>query len=154
MPTSETQASETIKGEDVLAEYSDDTLATMADELAKEAERLGRLARGAHQELLVRMLEREASKLDTEHWTGTVKPGPIHHTVDNLERFKAKLAPLVSHDETDAAFVQPPAPPMRVDMRFINELYKRGGEVAAIIDEERRSVRGESVLKLERKAAS
>ena len=152
MPTSETQASETIKGEDVLAEYSDDTLATMAEDFAKEAERLGRLARGAHQELLVRMLQREATKLDTEHWTGTVKPGPIHHTVDDLPRFRYRLQDVVSDDEIEAAFVQPPPPPMRVDMRQVNELYKRGGEIAAIVDEERRSVRGESVLKLERKA--
>ena len=154
MPTSETQASETLKGEDVLAEYSDDTLATMADELAKEAERLGRLARGAHQELLARMLEREASILDTPNWKGKVKPGPIHHTVDDLPRFRYRLQDVVSDDEIEAAFVQPPAPPMRVDMRQINELYKRGGEIAAIVDEERRSVRGESILKLERKEAS
>ena len=151
MPTSETQASETIKGEDVLAEYSDDTLATMADELAKEAERLGRLARGAHQELLVRMLEREATRLDTPNWTGTVKPGPIHHTVDDVGRFMLRLALLVNGDELDTAFVQPPLPPMRIDHRGLNELSKRGGEIAAIVDEERSSVRGESVLKLERK---
>ena len=134
-----------------VAEYSDDTLATMAEDFAKEAERLGRLARGAHAELLARMLEREATKLDTEHWTGTVKPGPIHHTVDDILRFKHRLVLQIGNAGM-APFVQPPAPPMRIDMREVNELYKRGGEVAAIIDEERASVRGESVLTLERKA--
>jgi len=147
-------SSETQRREDVkqVAEYSDDALAELADEFAKEAERLGRWARGAHQELLARMLEREATKLDTEHWTGTVKPGPIHHTVDDIDRFMMRLCYHLTGPELDTAFVSPPPPSLRVDHRGLNELHKRGGEVAAIIDEERRSVRGESVLTLERKA--
>ena len=144
------------EGPDTLAEYDDDTLAEMADKFAEEAERLGRLARGAHAELQQRMRDRGGTKLETPHWSGVMKPGPISHTVDDLPRFRGRLyeLPNLSLDEINAAFVQPPPPPMRPDHRVLNELHKRGGEIAAIIDEERRSVRGESVLVLKRKSES
>jgi len=143
--------SEQPRQEDMLAEMSDDTLATMADEYAKEAERLGRFSRGAHAELQARMRERGATVLETEHWTGKMKPGAIRHTVDDTDRFRQRLVAHVSSKDIETAFVQPPAPPMRVDHRGLNELHKRGGLIAQIIDEERRSVRGEDVLVLERK---
>ena len=136
---------------DTLAEYDDDTLAEMADALGREADRLFRLARGAHEELRARLIERGATKLDTDHWEGTLKPGSINHTIDDLCRFKERLGPWVGHDELDAAFVQPPAPSIRADHRILNDLHKLGGQVAAIIDEERRSVRGEPSLLLTRK---
>ncbi len=139
------------KPDTMLAEYDDDTLATMSDELAKEAERLGRLSRGAFEELKVRILERGATKLETPHWTGAVKPGAISHTVDDIDRFLWRLTPLLTGPELDTAFVSPPPPKLRVDHRGVNELYKRGGDIAAIIDEERNSVRGDERLVLERK---
>jgi len=134
-------------------EFDDDTLAELWHEWTKEAERLGKLARGAFLELRQRMIDGKASKLDTPHWKGTLKPGPIHHTVDDVERFHERLMAVVSGRDIAAAFVQPPAPPMHVDHRAINELDKRGGIIAKIIDEERHSVRGEDVLVLTRKEA-
>ena len=134
-------------------QYSDDALAEMAEEFAKKAEHLGRMARGAHAELLARMLERKGTKLDTEHWTGTVKPGSIRHSIinDDVLGFRKRLATLLSKDQIEAAFVQPPAPPMRVDHRFINDYHKQGGVVAAVIAQFRKSIQGESVLTLKRK---
>ena len=132
-------------------EFDDDTLAELWHEWTREAERLGKLARGAFLELQVRMRERNATKLDTPHWRGTMKPGAIHHTVDDAVRFRQRLAAFVGEDDLAAAFVQPPAPPMREDNRGLNELAKRGGLIAKIIDEERHSVRGEDILVLTRK---
>lgn len=146
--TSEPQKEEAVNA---LAEYDDDTLAEMWDSLAKEADRLFRLSRGAHDELQTRMRERGGRKLDTEHWTGVMKPGLISHTVDDVGRFRERLEPHVGKDDLDAAFVQPPLPPLRESNRVLSELHERGGEVAAIIDEERRSVRGEGWLELKRK---
>jgi len=141
---------------DALEEYDDDALAEMADGFRAEADRLSRLARGAHEELRQRMVERGATKLDTEHWEGMLKPGAINHTVDDVARFRERLAHLGRGawlDELDAAFPIPPPPPMRADHRVLNELHKRGGVVAAIIDEERKSMRGDPTLELRRKVA-
>lgn len=149
--TMKAQEGQTVKPEAEVSEHSDDALAEMADVWAREAEHLGWLARGAHAELRQRMIDRNASKLDTPHWKGTMKPGSIHHTVDNPERFRKRLWPLVTEQEILAAFLQPPMPPMHVDHRGLNELRKQGGEIAAIIDEERRSTRGDPQLVLERK---
>jgi len=132
-------------------EFDDDTLAELWHEWTREAERLGKLARGAFLELQTRMRDGNASKLDTAHWRGTMKPGSIHHTVDDPERLHERLFSLVGGDALRAAFVEPPPPPMHVDHRVLNELAKRGGVIAKIIDEERRSVRGEDVLILTRK---
>ena len=136
---------------DVLSEYTDDTLATMADDFAREAERLGRLAHGAHAELEQRMRDRGATHLETEHWSGVMKPGAINHTVDDLGRLRQRLLPFITSDELAAAIVQPPAPPVRADHRVLNELCKRGDPIATIIGEERRSTRGDSRLVLKRK---
>jgi hypothetical protein len=137
--------------DDPLGEFDDDALAEMSDSFAKEAERLGRLARGAHAELRARMLEREATILDTAHWMGKMKPGAITHVVDDTLRFRERLAAWISGRDLATAFVQPPPPPLRADHRGLNELRKRGGPIAEIIDEERKSIRGESQLVLERK---
>ena len=137
---------------DTLEEYSDDALAEMADSFGREADRLFRLARGAHEELRQRLVDRGATKFDTDHWAGVMKPGLINHTVDDVARFRERLAPLVKADDIAGAFVQPPAPPMRVNHAALNDLHKLGGQVAAVIEEERRSVRGDPTLTLTRKA--
>lgn len=147
------QTDEQVKP-DALAEYSDDTLAEMSDSLSREAEHLFRLARGAHEELRARLVERGATKLDSEHWEGTLKPGAINHTVDDVARFQGRLAPLLTPLMNAAAFVQLPAPPIRVDHRVVNELHKRGGEMATIIEDERKSVRGDPTLVLTRKVVT
>ena len=46
------------------AEYTDDALAEMAEGLKAEADRLFRLARGAHEELTRRVVDKGATKLD------------------------------------------------------------------------------------------
>jgi hypothetical protein len=141
--------------ENTLNEYDDDTLAEMADGFRAEADRLSRLARGALEELRARLVDRGATKLDTEHWEGALKPGAINLTVDDIERFRDRLDHADNHvlslQQWAGAFVQPPAPPLRVDHRVLNELHKLGGEVAAIIDEERKSMRGDPTLVLTRK---
>jgi hypothetical protein len=136
---------------DTLAEYDDDVLAEMAEGFRNEGEHLLRLARGAHEELQQRVIARGGVVLDTEHWSGKLNPGKVFHTVDDPARLRERLAPLVSAEDLAASFVQPPAPPMREDNRGLNELAKRGGDIAAIIDEERRSVRGDPILILKRK---
>lgn len=145
--TSESHKEEAVN----IEEFSDDTLAEMSDGYAREADRLFRLARGAHAELTARMVERDATKLDTEHWTGTMKPGAISHTVEDLPLFRKRLATLLGKEQIEAAFVQPPTPPLRVDHRFINDYHKQGGVIASVIDDFRKSVRGDSRLVLERK---
>jgi hypothetical protein len=136
---------------DTLAEYDDDALAEIAESFRSEGEHLLRLARGAHEELRQRMLVRSATVLDTEHWSGKLTPGRTFYTIDDPQRFRARLGVLVSAENLAAAFVQPPAPPTRPDHRVLNELYKQGGEVRAIIDEERHSIQGDAMLMLERK---
>jgi len=133
--------------------YSDDTLAELAESYAAQADHLFRLARGAREDLLRRLVSRGAKVLDTPNWQGKVKPGPIHHAIDNVDRFRARLAPLVDPDALAKAFVQAPptTPPMRADHRGINDLVKLGGEVAAVIAEERTSQQGDPVLELKRK---
>jgi hypothetical protein len=136
-----------------LEEYDDDALAEMADAWAKEAEHLGRLARGAHEELRARMLESGATKLDTPHWEGTLKPGTIRHTVDDVRRLLNRFdnCELLSEQDIQDAFTEDPPPPLRANHAVLNDLHKRGGEIARIIDEERKSVRGDSTLILTRK---
>ena len=145
------EESKTATIEDTVAGMSDDALAEMWHDLSEEAERLGRLAWGAHHELYRRLVDRGATALETDHWSGKVKPGAISHTIDDPQRLRRRLGKVLLEDEIRQIFVQPPAPPVRVDQRQLNEVHKRGGEVAGIIDEERTSVRGEGHLVLERK---
>jgi len=137
--------------EETLTEFSDDALAEMAHSFAEEAKRLSHLAHGAHAELQTRMRERGGAVLETEHWSGKMKPGRIEHHVYNTDRFRQRLVPHVGTKDILAAFIEPPLPPLRIDHRALNDLHKRGGLVAQIIDEERQSVRGEDMLVLERK---
>ena len=136
---------------DTLSEYDDDVLAEMSDNLWREADRLFRLARDAYEELRARLLERGGTILDTPHWHGQLKAGTISHTVDDVARFRERLAGWMLPDDLAAIFVQPLPPPMRVDHRAVNEALKLGGQIAAVIEEERRSVRGEPTLVLTRK---
>ena len=148
-PTDVTRSEESL--EETLAEISDDALAEIVHEYAEQAKRLSRLAHGAHAELQARMRERGGTVLETEHWSGKMKPGRIEHHVYNTDRFRQRLVPHVGTKDILAAFIEPPAPALRCDHRFLNDLRKRGGLVAQIIDEERQSVRGEDMLVLERK---
>lgn len=136
---------------DQIAEYDDDTLASMWEKWEREGKRLTKLARGAFLELQERMRKRDATIFNTEHWSGQMSPGLLTHTIDDLERFRDRLAPHVSEDDLRAAFVQEPLPPVHADHRKINDLRKRGGLILGIIEEECRSTRGEDKLVLKRK---
>ena len=61
--------------EDVIKDMGDDALAETALEIRAEGKRLLDLADHAEFELVNRMVAREATKLDTEHWTGALTPG-------------------------------------------------------------------------------
>lgn len=134
-----------------LEEYTDDTLAGMILGFGEEGAKLLRLASAARFELENRLQERKATKLDTERYTGSLRPGAIQHTVDDVLRFQSRIRGRVSGDDLDRAFPLPPIPGPRADHRVINELAKRGGEVAEIIDEERTSTRGRPTLDLTHK---
>ena len=99
--------------------------------------------------LYLRMKLREAKHLDTENWTGLIKPGPLRHEIDDGKM--AQLAQEVTSDVWGKTRVQPPLPAPRWDQRQINELHKQGGRIAAIIDSARTTTRGDDVLDLKRK---
>jgi len=141
----------TAKPEDSVGEFGNDALAELIDTYARQAEHFSRLAFGARRELLARLLDDGATVLDTERWAGRVKPGQITHRVEDPVRLHERLSPFLQAKELVAAFVQPPPPPLRVDQRVLNDLHKRGGDIARIIEEERVSVRGDSTLELSRK---
>ena len=134
-----------------LTEYGDDAIAEMIDGFTRQAEHYRRLAFGARQELLARLLERGATVFDGKEWQGKVRPGLITHRVEDPERLRQRLSEFLQAKELQAAFVQPPLPPVRVDQRVLNDLHKRGGDIGRIIEQERVSVRGDSTLELERK---
>src|SRR3990167_1834124 len=79
--------------EDVIRDMSDDALAETAIEMKAEGYRLMRMADLALHELGNRMEDRGASKLDTEHWNGTLRPGPLSHHVDpeKMEKLRQHL---------------------------------------------------------------
>lgn len=146
----DSQAGDSAPGE---LELSDEDLARVAVEMADEAERLGRMARAASFDLEARLIGRRATKFEGEHFRGTLRPQGFEHTIDDQERFMERLGPLLSRADQDRAFPPPPPPPPRdrgIDHRVLNDLRKLGGDVAAIIAEERRSAERRPRLKIER----
>ena len=132
-------------------DYNDDALAEMAVGFADEADGLFRKARAAKAELHRRLVDRDAKVLDTPNWKGKMQPGKITHVIENPDRLRQRLVPHVDTQDLIPAFVEPKAPPLRCDHRFLNDHHKRGGLIAQIIDEERASIRADDVLVLERK---
>lgn len=135
--------------EDVIKDMGDDALAETALSMRVEGNRLVRMAGMAEHELRQRMIDREATVLDTEHWTGKLSPGAPSHEYDDA-KMEAVL-PLLSEEEQAKVRVQPPAPPPRWDKRFLNELTKRGGIIRAAIENATTMTRGAPRLSLERK---
>ncbi len=136
--------------EDVIKDMGDDALAETALEIRAEGKRLLDLADHAEFELVNRMVAREATKLDTEHWTGALTPGLPTYVLNDEKMME--LRDLVSEEDWGRARVQPPAPAPRWDKRVLNELGKLGGEVKAVIEGATISERGRPKLQLERKA--
>lgn len=135
-----------------LAGYGDDAIAEMIDGFTRQAEHYRRLAFGARQELLARLLERGATVFDGVEWAGKVHPGTIQHRVEDPVRFRERLAPFLQVKELEAAFRQPPPPPLQVRHDVLAQFHKRGGDIGRIIEQERTSVRGDATLELTRKA--
>ena len=135
--------------EDVIKDMNDDALAETAQDLKVEGERQLRLAGMALHELRRRMIDGNATILDTEHWGGKLIPGAPYHDYDD-ERLM-RLKPLLTDKEWAAVRTQPAPPPARWDKRGLNELAKRGGSIRAVIEEATTSTRGEPKLELTRK---
>lgn len=138
--------------EDALAEMNDDALAEMAIGWKEEAQRLSRGAGAALHTLTARMKQNRAKVLDTTHWEGKMKPGPMTHTVDDPSLLKDLLADHLAPDTVarGVEFVRPD-PYWKISQSGLNELAKRGGRVLEIIEDQRKSRRGDDVLELKRK---
>ena len=137
--------------EDIIKDMNDDALAETAQDMKVEGERLLRLAGMAAHALRQRMIERNATVLDTDHWGGKLTPGAPYHDYDD-ERM-LRLKPLLTDKEWGEVYVQPPTPLPRWDKRALNELAKRGGSIRAVIEDATTTSRGESKLQLKRKEA-
>jgi len=133
-----------------LTEYGDDAIAEMIDGFTRQAEHYRRLAFGARQELLARLLERGAAVFDGKDWQGKVRPGLITHRVEDPERLFRRLTEFLQVRELALAFFRP-EPQLTVNHAALNALAKRGGDICRILEEERTSIRGDSTLELERK---
>lgn len=136
--------------EDTIAGWSDDSLAEIIIDIGKEAEKLTRMAALARHELVQRMVERDATVLDTDHWKGKLTPGAPSHTYDDALMAEG-LAKALTDEEMAKALVLPPPPPPRWDQRVLNEYAKRGGPTKKAIDAATVTTRGAPKLKLERK---
>jgi hypothetical protein len=123
----------------------DDALAETAQDIRAEGKRLLRMADLAEFELVNRMVAKEATKLDTEHWAGTLSPGIPSYVIDDM--MMLPLRELLSSEDWKRARVQRPT----WDKRVLNELAKLGGDVKAVIEGATISERGRPKLKLERK---
>lgn len=138
--------------EDMIADMGDDALAEIAIGWKEEAQRLSRGAGLALHALTKRMRENRAKVLDTKHWSGKMKPGPIQRTVNDPGLMKDLLDEHLSPGDVvkGVEFVRP-EPHWQVSQSGLNELAKRGGRILEIIEDQRKSVRGDDVLELKRK---
>ena len=142
-----------VKQESTLDEYTDDALAEIAESMRAEGRRLTQMADGARFELERRLIERGATVLETEHWRGKLASVGYEHTIEDPARLREELlrTPGVAFEEVDRAFPLPPPPVRGLDHRVLNELHKRGGQVATLIDEYRRSAPKRPRLELKRR---
>ncbi len=131
--------------EDGIKDMGDDALAETAQDIRAEGKRLLRMAELAEFELVNRMLAKGATKLDTEHWAGTLPPGIPTHDIDDekMDRLEEFLS------EEDWFRVRVPS--WHWDQRVLNELAKLGGDVKVVIEGATTSDRGRPKLKLSRK---
>ena len=142
-----------VKQEPALDEYSDDALAEIAESMKAEGRRLTQMADGAKFELERQLIERGATVLETERWRGKLTSSGYEHTVEDPVRLREELLrdSGVDFEEVDRAFPLPPPPVRGLDHRVLNELLKRGGQVAALINQYRRSAPKRPRLELRRK---
>ena len=136
----------TTRPEDVIADLNDDALAETAEEMKIEGERLLRMAGLARHALRRRMIEGNATVLNTDHWSGKLTPGSQRHEYDAQKM--QHLQSLISEREWDSIRIFP-AP--RWDKRALNDLAKLGGDVRVVIEGATMTTRGEPQLELKRK---
>jgi len=139
-----------------LDEYTDDSLAEIAEDMKAESRRLAQMADGARFELERRLIDRGATVLETDHWHGKLASSGYDHIIEDPVRLREELlrAPGVGFDEVDRAFPLPPPPQRGLDHRVLNDLHKRGGRIAELIDEFRRSAPKRPRLELTRKESA
>ncbi len=141
--------------QEALDGMGDDALATIAVEWKTEAKHFNEAAGMALFELERRLEESGATKLDTEHWEGTLASKGYTHTIeDGTALYEALREAGVDSEKMDAeVWPQPPQPPRRWDQSELNELAKLGGQVAAAIDTHRRRTPNRKALALKAKQA-
>lgn len=137
----------------VIADMSVDALAEIACEVKEEAYRQLRMAELADREIRRRMVTDDATLLETDHWSGRLRPGAPYHIVQVPARLRKRLLMFLPAGDVDLAVSrQAPSPPgLKVNHQKLADLYRRGGSIAEIIDDERKSYRGEPKLELARK---
>ncbi len=137
---------------DFIAELDDNAVATIIDTWKKEGRRLTRAAGEAEFLLEKRMRDRGATVLDTEDWDGKLESKGFDYTVDDPGLLRTQLQDHVT-DKQLAGVVErvTPEPTWVVNHRGLNELAKRGGDIARIIDEGRRKTPKPAKLSLDRK---
>ena len=135
----------------MLNEYSDDSLAEIAESMKAEGRRLMGMADGARFELERRLIDRAATILETEHWLGKLASVGYEHTVDDPDGLRENLLRHLDPKAVDRAFPLPPPPQRGIDHRELNELRKLGGPISRLIDAYRRSAPKRPRLELKRK---
>ena len=131
--------------------YTDDALAEIAESMKAEGRRLLQMADGARFELEQRLIDRGATVLESEHWTGKLASVGYEHTIDDPAGLRENLLRHLTPKAVDRAFPLPPLPERGIDHRELNELRKHGGVIAGLIDEYRRSAPKRPRLELKRK---
>lgn len=129
-------------------ELTDDDLAETAILMDEEGRKMIRMASSALFELEGRLIGRGATRFEGEKYAGKLRSTGYDYNIDDRDRLRKRLAPLLSQADQDRAFPLPPPPARGVDHRVLNDLHKLGGEIAAIIDMERTSVARRQKLEL------
>ena len=130
----------------------DDALGLIALTLPDSAKKLLALTGKAEMLIRQRMEERGATKLDTEHVSGTLASSGYTHTIDDPQALADALwdAPGVDHLALDDMY-RAPEPVKRWDQRGLNELLKRGGAIREAIERYRTSTPNPPKLELKAK---
>lgn len=134
---------------EVMEDLNDDALAEMIQSMREEGKRLLRTAGQAEFTLVGRMEKNDATVLDTDHWSGKLRPGPWTHTVADPITLRSRLIDVanVPSKQVHGAISTVP----KVDQRVLNDIVKRGGQAAALIASHRTSVQARPSLDLTRK---
>lgn len=138
-----------------LDEMEDDALAALAVSMPEEARKLNAVAGKAALLIRQRMVERGATKLDTEHFAGRLATtGYSYEIEDGHALWSALMDAGMNALEIEAARPTQPMPAPRWDMRALNELAKRGGAIREAIERYRVSTPNEARLEIKEKVTA